>query len=92
MPRTRRYIRANRPYELDIRVKSGLPFACLLLIKLVLKSALARAQRDNKVLFSVGPPPTEQISSIDLQAAVQHFVELSRFLGALRFCIIIIGH
>ncbi len=49
MPRTRRYIRANRPYELDIRVKSGLPFACLRLIKLVLKSAPARAQRDNKV-------------------------------------------
>jgi REP element-mobilizing transposase RayT len=49
MSRTRRYFRSGRPYELDIRVKSGLPFACLEIIKLLLESAIARAQRDGKV-------------------------------------------
>lgn len=49
MSRMRRYIRSGRPYELEIRVKSGLPFACLALIKLILKSILARTQRDQKV-------------------------------------------
>jgi hypothetical protein len=49
MPRTRRYLRSGRPYELDIRVKSGLPFACVGLIKLLLQSAIARAQRDDKI-------------------------------------------
>ena len=49
MARTRRYIRAERPFELEIRVKEGLPFACLEVVKLLLKSAMARAQRDNKI-------------------------------------------
>ena len=49
MSRTRRYICSNRPYELILRVKEGLPFAPLAVINLLLLSALARAQRDIKV-------------------------------------------
>ena len=52
MPRRRRYIQAGRPYELEIRVKSGLPFACLELVQLLLESAMARTQRDDKVKIS----------------------------------------
>lgn len=49
MPRTRRRIIANHPYELILRVREGLPFSTLEVIKLLLEGVIARAQRDNKV-------------------------------------------
>lgn len=52
MCRPRRYIEANKPYELDMRVKSGLPFAWYKCISLLIESAIARTQRDDKVKIS----------------------------------------
>ena len=49
--RTRRQIISGRPYELILRVSNKLPFVALELVDLILKSALARAQRDNKVII-----------------------------------------
>jgi len=39
-------------FELILRVKEGLPFATLLTIQLIIESAIARAQRDSKVILS----------------------------------------
>ena len=49
MPRTRRYFESGRFYEITIRTKRGLPFPHWALIRLLLQSATARTQRDNKV-------------------------------------------
>lgn len=49
MLRTRRFVCAGKPFELDIRVKEGLPFACVGIIKLIIHSDMARAQRDGKL-------------------------------------------
>lgn len=49
MPRTRRLIRAQRPYELILRIEKGIPFVSLSLIKLLIEGIIARAQRDQKV-------------------------------------------
>lgn len=51
MSRRRRRILANHPYELILRVREGLPFVALDLIKLLIEGILARAQRDNKVIL-----------------------------------------
>ena len=51
MPRRRRYIESNSLYEVVFRARRGLPFACLKVIELIIKSALARTQRDCKVLL-----------------------------------------
>lgn len=50
MPRRRRYIRSNAPYEICLRAKAGFPFPAWLLMLLLLSSALARTQRDLKVV------------------------------------------
>jgi len=47
--RARRYIRSNRPYEICLRTRVGLPFPIWSLMCLLLWSALARTQRDYKV-------------------------------------------
>lgn len=49
MPARRRQIVSGQLYELEIRSRSGLPFPCLRLIRLLLASAMARSQRDAKV-------------------------------------------
>lgn len=49
MPARRRRFVAGKLYELEIRTRQGLPFPCLLLIRLLLASAMARTQRDCKV-------------------------------------------
>ncbi len=50
--RHRRYFTSNALYELCFRAKEGLPFPTLRIINLIIKSALARAQRDNKVILT----------------------------------------
>lgn len=50
MPAARRMIVSNRLYELEIRARSGLPFPPLAVIRLLLASAMARTQRDHKVV------------------------------------------
>jgi len=52
MPSARRFLVAQQPYELVIRARSNLPFACLETVKTLLASALARTQRDQKVVIS----------------------------------------
>lgn len=49
MPQQRRYYQSNGVYEACIRVKEGLPFPALRLIKTILEGVLARVQRDNKI-------------------------------------------
>ena len=49
MPRSRRYIESRQVYEICFRVRSGLPFTALSVVDLLLKSAIARTQRDHKV-------------------------------------------
>lgn len=49
MSRTRRYYESGSLYEVTIRTREGLPFACKESIELLIKSALARTQRDFKV-------------------------------------------
>lgn len=49
--RSRRYYVSGKVYEFCFRAKQGLPFPALLIINLIIKSAMARAQRDNKLLL-----------------------------------------
>lgn len=51
MPASRRQIVSNQLYELEIRTRTGLPFAALFTMRLLLASAMARAQRDYKVVI-----------------------------------------
>lgn len=51
MPRNRRYIESNTPYELCFRAKDSLPFSVHNTITLIIKSSIARAQRDEKVII-----------------------------------------
>jgi hypothetical protein len=47
--RRQRYFQSNHAYALTFRAKSGLPFPCWDTVKVLLESAIARAQRDNKI-------------------------------------------
>jgi hypothetical protein len=47
--KTRRWFHSNKLYEACIRVRSGIPFPALLLIKVVLEGIIARVQRDSKI-------------------------------------------
>lgn len=51
MGRRRRLIRSKRVVEVILRVKTGLPFTALVAMQLLIESALARAQRDKKVIL-----------------------------------------
>lgn len=51
MPSWRRQIVSNQLYELEIRARSRLPFIALFIVRLLLASAMARAQRDCKVVI-----------------------------------------
>ena len=52
MPRRRRFIESNALYEFSVRTREGLPFVCRIFMTLLIKSAIARTQRDVKVLLS----------------------------------------
>ena len=47
--RRKRYIRSGKVYSLTFRVREGLPFVCNKTVNLLIESAVARSQRDNKV-------------------------------------------
>jgi hypothetical protein len=49
MPRTRRYYPSNRPFEITLRAREGIPFPPWDLINLIIAAAMARTQRDQKV-------------------------------------------
>ena len=49
MAREKRFIRSKSVYELCMRVRQDLPFPCRVQITLLLKSAMARANRDGRV-------------------------------------------
>jgi len=51
MPHTRRLIKSNGLYEISFRARDCLPFCCTDYMKLLIYSALARVQRDNKVIL-----------------------------------------
>ncbi len=51
MPRRRRRIVSKRCYEIGFRARQGLPLVAYDTIKLLLGSAIARTQRDDKVLL-----------------------------------------
>ena len=51
MPRARRQIVAKQPYELCVRTRTGLPFPPNGVINLLIKSGIARVQRDCKVIL-----------------------------------------
>jgi len=82
VPRSRRYIKAKRPYELILRVKSGLPFPALLLVNFLIKCALARTQRDMKVILChilwMGNHAHILFVSLDTQACVNFSQELQK--------------
>ena len=82
MARSRRFIRAHRPYELCIRVREGLPFATFRLIKLLIESSLARAQRDSKVtichMLWMGNHFHALIIPTDAQLCVNFYQELQK--------------
>lgn len=49
MPRENRFIQSKSAYELCMRVREDLPFPCRMQITLLLKSAMARANRNDRV-------------------------------------------
>lgn len=49
MARTRRLFRGNRPFEITLRAREGIPFPPWELMNLIILSALSRTQRDQKV-------------------------------------------
>lgn len=51
MPANRRQIISGELYELEIRTRFALPFVCLLVVRLLLSSAMARSQRDSKIVI-----------------------------------------
>ncbi len=51
MPRTRRRIESKKPYEICFRARRGLPLVAYRVIKLIIQHAIARAQRDEKVIL-----------------------------------------
>ncbi len=51
MPRNRRQIKSNTCYEICFRAKSTLPLVAYRVIALIIQSAIARTQRDDKVIL-----------------------------------------
>ena len=51
MPHRRRHIVSNTCYEICFRAKETLPFVCYKLIRLIIGAAMARTQRDDKVVI-----------------------------------------
>jgi hypothetical protein len=49
VPRTRRYFPSKQVYEIIFRARRGLPLPALEIIEVLILSALARTQRDNKI-------------------------------------------
>ena len=82
--RTRRQIISGKPYELILRVSNKLPFVALELVDLIIKSALARAQRDNKVIIChhiwMGNHVHIILIPLDPQQCVNFYQELQKKL------------
>ncbi|MCB0359304.1 MAG: hypothetical protein KDD44_06700, partial [Bdellovibrionales bacterium] len=51
MPQLRRLIKSGALYELGFRARKSLPFPCTKYMQLIFESALARVQRDSKVVI-----------------------------------------
>ncbi len=93
MPRRRRRIISKKCYEIGIRARAGLPLVAYDTIKLLLSSAIARTQRDDKVLLCHdiwnGSHAHIIVVALDSQKCTQFYGEiqkritdaLKRFLG-----------
>ena len=84
MGRPRRQIYSDRVYEICMRTRQGLPFACRRYMKMILKSVLARVQRDNKVVLChylwMGNHPHIIIVAKDKKACTQFYGEVQKQL------------
>ncbi len=82
MPRRRRLIRSKRTFELELRVKEGIAFPTLLTMNLIIESAMARAQRDDKIEICdyvwMGNHVHMLFVSRDAQACVNFYQEVQK--------------
>jgi len=82
MPRQRRLIKSNTPYEICFRAKDSLPFVAYDVIDLFIKSAIARAQRDDKLILChdiwEGSHPHLIAVSKDAQQFVNFYTEVEK--------------
>lgn len=82
MPRTQRYIRSGAIYEICLRTREGLPFPTWETMSLIIKSAIARTQRDEKVTLChykwMGNHPHILIQAHDPQQCVKFYMELKK--------------
>lgn len=84
MARRRRYIRSNRMYEIVFRAREGLPLPTLEIVRAIILSALARTQRDEKVVIChymwMGNHPHIGCIALDPEAFVAFYQELQKKL------------
>ncbi|MDZ4785291.1 MAG: hypothetical protein SGJ02_04355 [bacterium] len=82
MPRRRRRIISNTCYEICFRARATLPFVAYLIIKLIIGAAIARTQRDNKVILCHdiwnGSHPHIIIVAKDSQQCVNFYSEIQK--------------
>lgn len=82
MSRTRRYFRAKRMYEIIFRARRGLPLPARKIIELIIKSALARTQRDDKVILChyvwMGNHPHIGCVALDAESLKNFYQELQK--------------
>jgi len=82
MARQRRYIQSNTPYEICFRARDSLPFVAYKVIALFIKSAIARAQRDDKVILChdvwEGSHPHMIVVTKDSQQCVNFYTEVQK--------------
>lgn len=82
MSRTRRCIRALKPYELILRVKDCLPFVPNKTVNSIIKSALARTLRDDKISLChflwMGNHVHILFLALDAEASVNFYQELQK--------------
>lgn len=84
MARRRRQIVSGRVYEICLRARAGLPFPPNTLINLLIKSALARVQRDHKLTICHLKWMTNHLHGIvvvrDSEQAIKFVMELKKKL------------
>ena len=82
MPHARRYIKSNTCYEICFRARNTLPLVAYKVINLIIKSAIARTQRDNKVALCHhiwnGSHPHIIVVSKDAQQLVNFYSEIQK--------------
>jgi len=82
MPRRRRFIESNTPYEICFRARDTLPFSAHAVIELFIKSAVARAQRDDKLILChdiwEGSHPHMIVVSKDAKQFVDFYMEVEK--------------